>query len=109
MSTWKRNTLLAFGLVVRGEEAPVPRKDTLEGVGRGREERTGWKVRAKMREEARKRKEGKGEEEVEKPANRQERETIAISASVHDVQRRRETRERETAAITRERAARENA
>lgn len=87
----------------------MPRKDTLEGVGREREERTGWKVRAKMREEARKRKEGKGEEEVEKPANRQERETIAISASVHDVQRRRETRERETAAITRERAARENA
>lgn len=91
----------------------MPRKDTLEGVGRGWE---GRKVRAKMREKARRRKEGKEEEgkkkssvEVEKPANRQERETIAISASVHDVQRRRETRERETAAITREKAARENA
>lgn len=78
-------------------------------------EEDGWKVRAKMRKKARKRKEGgrRGKEkssvEVEKPANRQERETIAISASVHDVQRRRETRERETAAITREKAARENA
>lgn len=91
----------------------MPRKDTLEGVGRGW---GGRKVRAKMREKARRRKEGKKEEgkkkssvEVEKPANRQERETIAISASVHDVQRRRETHERETAAITREKAARENA
>lgn len=91
----------------------MPRKDTLEGVGRGW---GGRKVRAKMREKARRRKEGKEEEgkkkssvEVEKPANRQERETIAISASVHDVQRRRETRERETAAITKEKAARENA
>lgn len=91
----------------------MPRKDTLEGVGRGW---GGRKVRAKMREKARRRKEGKEEEgkkkssvEVEKLANRQERETIAISASVHDVQRRRETRERETAAITREKAARENA